>query len=93
MASGVPVVQPRRGAFPEVVESTGGGWIYDGEGAEALADAWEASLGSGEEIMRRGVEGRAGVERHFTAEGMARQYVRIAEETLAKDVERGARIV
>jgi glycosyltransferase involved in cell wall biosynthesis len=29
MASGVPVVQPRRGAFPEIVEATGGGWIYN----------------------------------------------------------------
>ena len=29
MASGVPVVQPRRGAFPEIIESTGGGLIVE----------------------------------------------------------------
>ena len=27
MANGVPVVQPRRGAFPEIVERTGGGLL------------------------------------------------------------------
>ena len=40
MASGVPVVQPRRGAFPEVVEKTGGGIIVDADNPEALADAF-----------------------------------------------------
>ena len=29
MAGGVPVVQPRRGAFPEIVEKTGGGLIVE----------------------------------------------------------------
>ena len=29
MASGVPVVQPRRGAFPEILEQTGGGLLVD----------------------------------------------------------------
>ena len=29
MANGVPVVQPRRGAFPEIVEKTGGGLIVE----------------------------------------------------------------
>ena len=38
MASGVPVVQPRRGAFPEIVETTGGGLIVDADDPDALAD-------------------------------------------------------
>ena len=38
MASGVPVVQPRRGAFPEIVETTGGGMIVEADNPEALAD-------------------------------------------------------
>jgi glycosyltransferase involved in cell wall biosynthesis len=29
MAAGVPVVQPRRGAFPELIEATGGGVCYE----------------------------------------------------------------
>ena len=37
MACGVPVVQPRRGAFTEVVERTGGGLLVEPDDAEALA--------------------------------------------------------
>jgi glycosyltransferase involved in cell wall biosynthesis len=38
MAAGVPVVQPRRGAFTEVVEKTGGGLLVAPEDIDALAD-------------------------------------------------------
>jgi len=38
MASGVPVVQPRRGAFTEIVEKTGGGVLVKAGDASALAD-------------------------------------------------------
>jgi glycosyltransferase involved in cell wall biosynthesis len=38
MACGVPVVQPRRGAFTEVVEKTGGGVLVTADDPAALAD-------------------------------------------------------
>jgi glycosyltransferase involved in cell wall biosynthesis len=38
MASGVPVVQPRRGAFVEIVERTGGGVLVTPDNPNALAD-------------------------------------------------------
>jgi len=38
MAAGVPVVQPRRGGFTEIVETTGGGLLVGPDDAEALAD-------------------------------------------------------
>jgi glycosyltransferase involved in cell wall biosynthesis len=38
MASGVPVVQPRRGAFTEIVERTGGGLLVAPDDAESLAE-------------------------------------------------------
>lgn len=37
MAAGVPVVQPRRGAFIEVVEQTGGGLLVAPDDVDALA--------------------------------------------------------
>src|SRR4029453_5688061 len=37
MASGVPVVQPRRGAFTEIVEKTGGGLLVAPDQVGALA--------------------------------------------------------
>jgi glycosyltransferase involved in cell wall biosynthesis len=38
MACGVPVVQPRRGAFIEIVERTSGGLLVEPDDPEALAD-------------------------------------------------------
>jgi glycosyltransferase involved in cell wall biosynthesis len=38
MAAGVPVVQPRRGAFVEIVERTGGGLLVDPDDPERLAE-------------------------------------------------------
>ena len=37
-ASGIPVVQPATGAFPEIVERTGGGIIYSPDTVSELAD-------------------------------------------------------
>jgi len=39
MAVGVPVIQPRRGAFPEVIETTGGGVLVEPDNPDALAQA------------------------------------------------------
>jgi glycosyltransferase involved in cell wall biosynthesis len=39
MACGVPVVQPRRGAFTEIVENTGGGLLVEPDSPEAIAAA------------------------------------------------------
>jgi glycosyltransferase involved in cell wall biosynthesis len=39
MACGIPVVQPRRGAFTEVVERTGGGVLVEPDDPDRLADA------------------------------------------------------
>lgn len=38
MACGVPVVQPRRGAFTEIVEKTNGGLLVEPDNDESLAD-------------------------------------------------------
>lgn len=38
MACGVPVVQPRRGAFTEIVEQTGGGLLVEPDNPESLAE-------------------------------------------------------
>ena len=38
MACGVPVVQPRRGAFTEIVEKTGGGLLVEPDSDESIAE-------------------------------------------------------
>jgi glycosyltransferase involved in cell wall biosynthesis len=75
MAAGVPVVQPRRGAFTEVVESTGGGALYDGEKPAGLADALEELLKQPDKQRTLGAAGQEAVARHFTASAMAERMV------------------
>ena len=62
MASGVPVVQPRRGAFIEVVGKTGGGTLVDPDDPDALATGLHALWADPalrERLGRSGVRGRA----------------------------------
>jgi glycosyltransferase involved in cell wall biosynthesis len=60
MASGVPVVQPRRGAFPEILAQMGGGVLVEPDDPASLADAiyrlWKAPEERAE-LGRRGAQG------------------------------------
>jgi glycosyltransferase involved in cell wall biosynthesis len=68
MANGVPVVQPRRGAFPEMVETTGGGLLVDPDSPEALATGLAAVLNDHELAARLGRAGYEGVRQHYSIE-------------------------
>jgi glycosyltransferase involved in cell wall biosynthesis len=67
MASGVPVVQPRRGAFPEMIQNTGGGLIVDADDPDALADGLLALKREPELLASLGAAGARGVRKHYTA--------------------------
>ena len=73
MASGVPVVQPRRGAFPEILDTTGGGILVEPDNPASLDRAiyrlWK-SPAERAELGRRGAEG---VRQHYSASHMAEQ--------------------
>jgi len=71
MACGVPVVEPRRGSFPEFVERAGGGLLVEPEDPEALA-AGILELRQDPELARRlGLRGHEGVRRHYSVARMA----------------------
>jgi glycosyltransferase involved in cell wall biosynthesis len=71
MAAGVPVVQPRHGSFPELVEATGGGTLYDPAKPGAIAEALSELLRDPDRARLLGRRGREGVASLFTIDGMA----------------------
>ncbi len=79
MASGVPVVQPALGAFPEIVELTGGGIIYESNTPEALAVSLEKLLLDPVELDRLSRAGEAGVKEHFHINVQAKRMVALYE--------------
>ena len=72
LASGVPVVQPRHAAFPELLEKTGGGILVEPDNVTALADGIEQLLLDPARARRLGQQGREAVVKHFSVEQMAR---------------------
>lgn len=73
LACGVPVAQPRHGAFPELIEMTGGGVLCAPGDAKALADALESLLLDPAKARAMGQRGREAVARDFSVERMAQK--------------------
>ena len=71
MAAGTPVVQPRSGAFPELIEMTEGGVLCDPGSAESLANSLEELLLQPEQSLKMGEQGRENVHKLFSADAMA----------------------
>jgi glycosyltransferase involved in cell wall biosynthesis len=71
MASGVPVVQPRRGGFIELVERTGGGLLVERDDTDALTEGLETLVA--DPTLRASLADRAfhGVREHYTIETSA----------------------
>jgi len=65
MASGVPVVQPNLGAFPEIVEKSNGGVIFEDNSPEALASALKNLLNQEDKLNELSLSARKGVENEF----------------------------
>ena len=71
MANGLPVVQPRHGAFPEIIARTGGGVLVTPEDPDSLADALQLLLDDRARAVELGAAGAAGVRAHYTLDQMA----------------------
>ncbi len=66
LASGVAVVQPRRGSFPEMIETTGGGLLVTPDDPDALSEGLASLWRDRALTARLGQQGQAGVRTHYT---------------------------
>ncbi len=92
MASGVPVVQPALGAFPEIVSLTGGGVVFKPNTPEGLAGSLSQLLSDPEMLDKLSRRGKAGVEKHFHINDQAEKMVNIYKEAIAAKEANVARI-
>jgi len=66
MASGVPVVQPRRGAFVEIIEKTGGGLLVAPDQPDSLAEGLYQLWRDRATRERLAAQAFRGVRAHYT---------------------------
>jgi glycosyltransferase involved in cell wall biosynthesis len=82
LANGVPVVQPRHGSFPELIEATGGGLLVEPGNTADLARGLRQMMEDREGRERMARVGKDAVHRHFHAERMARETVEVYRQYL-----------
>src|SRR4051812_23974085 len=90
MARGVPVVQPRRGAFTEIVEKTGGGLLVAPDSPAALADGLYTLWQDRALSSRLGRAGSAGVGEHYSIERSTDHLLAAYERAVADGTGRAA---
>jgi glycosyltransferase involved in cell wall biosynthesis len=83
MASGVPVVQPALGAFPEIIELSGGGITYSPNSPEKLSEAWGGLLSDPEKLEQLSISGYNGTKEKFNIHNHAKEIITLYE-SLAK---------
>jgi glycosyltransferase involved in cell wall biosynthesis len=93
MASGVPVVQPRRGGFTEIVERTGGGLLVEPDDVESLTEGlhtlWRDSALRGT-LAQQGYDG---VRAQYTIQRAADRALAVYEGVIRAKRSPGAIIV
>ena len=82
LAHGVPVVQPRHGAFPEILAATGGGILCAPENPAALAAGLDELLRDPARAQQLGVAGRQAVAEKFSVAAMSQKVETILQEVI-----------
>ncbi len=84
MAAGRPVIATRVGSVPKLINADQTGLLLDPGDEEGLARAILRLLHDTELARRIGENGRAHVARHFSAEAMAKSYIRKYQQLLGR---------
>ena len=82
LANGVPVVQPRHGAFPEMINATEGGILIEPESVGAVAEGILELYNDTEKREHLGKMGKTNVHQKFNDEAIAQQLLTVFEKYL-----------
>jgi glycosyltransferase involved in cell wall biosynthesis len=82
MASGIPVVEPDWGAFPEMIERTGGGITVEPKSAESLAEGIRSLWQNPEMASDLGNAAANGVRAHYTVAQMTERALEVYSELI-----------
>lgn len=82
LANRTPVVVPRHGAFPEWIQATGGGVLFEPGSVESLVEALESLMHDFEKRRQMGQRGRDSVERSFSDDAMAHATLEVYADLL-----------
>ncbi|MDD2380158.1 MAG: glycosyltransferase family 4 protein [Mariniphaga sp.] len=79
MASGIPVVQPALGAFPEIIGLSGGGVTYMPNVPGKMSETWAELLADPDKLERLSVAGYEGVKAKFDIHTKAHDIIELYE--------------
>jgi glycosyltransferase involved in cell wall biosynthesis len=80
LANGTPVVQPAHGSFPELIESTGGGWLSESKNPAALATGLINALSNPAERRQIAERGYRGVRANHSPAALAARTIEILRQ-------------
>ncbi len=83
MASGIPVVQPALGAFPEIAKISGGGVIYEPNTAVALVTAFTNLFADHEKLQQMSINARNAVVNNFDSKVLTEKMVGIYQKVVS----------
>jgi len=82
LAAGVPIVQPKIGGYPEFIEATGGGIIYEPNDGENLAKAVASLLTGPDKVRNFGAQGRKAVLEKYSMSDTAKSIIKLYENII-----------
>lgn len=77
LACGVPLVQPALGAFPEIINNTGGGILYEPNSSEKLTQVWADLLRKPELISELSKNGHKAVIEDYNIDTVSERILEI----------------
>ena len=82
MASGIPVIQPDHGAFPEIINLIDGGICYQPNSVESLHETLKKVLRDKDLLEQKSHNGYEGIKKHFHIKTQSEKMIAFYQKTI-----------